>query len=80
MLDNTDPQQTAAEQNETAVTGGEGASAAPPRRRRRAVSRPAGTPLGAAAEAAETAWDELPPGQPLCVVHGDAWGGNTAVT
>ncbi|MEV7599936.1 Rne/Rng family ribonuclease [Kitasatospora sp. NPDC089797] len=55
MLDNTDPQQTAAtEQNETAVTGGEGASAAPPRRRRRAVSRPAGTPQGAAAESAET--------------------------
>ncbi|MFH9348142.1 ribonuclease E/G [Kitasatospora sp. NPDC017646] len=55
MLDNTDPQQSAAtEQNETAVTGGEGASAAPPRRRRRAVSRPAGTPQGAAAEAAET--------------------------
>ncbi|MFD4659564.1 ribonuclease E/G [Kitasatospora sp. NPDC058444] len=55
MLDNTDPQQTAAtEQNETAATGGEGASAAPPRRRRRAVSRPAGTPQGAAAEAAET--------------------------
>ncbi|MEU9076063.1 Rne/Rng family ribonuclease [Kitasatospora sp. NPDC048538] len=55
MLDNTDPQQTAAtEQNETAPTGGEGASAAPPRRRRRAVSRPAGTPQGAATEAAET--------------------------
>ncbi|MFJ9440303.1 ribonuclease E/G [Kitasatospora sp. NPDC101235] len=55
MLDNTDPQQTAAtEQNETAATGGEGASAAPPRRRRRAVSRPAGTPQGAAAETAET--------------------------
>ncbi|WBP88888.1 Rne/Rng family ribonuclease [Kitasatospora cathayae] len=55
MLDNTDPQQSAAtEQNGTAVTGGEGASAAPPRRRRRAVSRPAGTPQGAATEAAET--------------------------
>ncbi|MFJ8475792.1 ribonuclease E/G [Kitasatospora sp. NPDC094011] len=55
MLDNTDPQQTAAtEQNGTAVTGGEGASAAPPRRRRRAVSRPAGTPQGAAVETAET--------------------------
>ncbi|MFI9324627.1 Rne/Rng family ribonuclease [Kitasatospora aureofaciens] len=55
MLDNTDPQQSAAtEQNGTAGTGGEGASAAPPRRRRRAVSRPAGTPQGAAAEAAET--------------------------
>ncbi|MFJ3215240.1 ribonuclease E/G [Kitasatospora sp. NPDC086801] len=55
MLDNTDPQQNAAtEQNETAPTGGEGAAAAPPRRRRRAVSRPAGTPQGAAAEAAET--------------------------
>ncbi|MEV7776365.1 Rne/Rng family ribonuclease [Kitasatospora sp. NPDC086791] len=55
MLDNTDPQQTAAtEPNETAGTGSEGASAAPPRRRRRAVSRPAGTPQGAAAEAAET--------------------------
>ncbi|MGW2376891.1 Rne/Rng family ribonuclease [Kitasatospora sp. NPDC001683] len=55
MLDNTDPQQSAAtEQNGTAVTGGEGAPAAPPRRRRRAVSRPAGTPQGAAAEAAET--------------------------
>ncbi|MFJ9842842.1 ribonuclease E/G [Kitasatospora sp. NPDC101155] len=55
MLENTDPQQAAAtEQNETAATGGEGASAAPPRRRRRAVSRPAGTPQGAAAEAAET--------------------------
>ncbi|MER8100627.1 Rne/Rng family ribonuclease [Kitasatospora sp. NPDC094016] len=55
MLDNTDPQQNAAtEQNETAATGGEGTSAAPPRRRRRAVSRPAGTPQGAAAETAET--------------------------
>ncbi|MFJ8624105.1 ribonuclease E/G [Kitasatospora sp. NPDC093550] len=55
MLDNTDPQQTAAtEPNDSAATGGEGASAAPPRRRRRAVSRPAGTPQGAAAEAAET--------------------------
>ncbi|MFE5585253.1 ribonuclease E/G [Kitasatospora sp. NPDC056531] len=55
MLENTDPQQAAAtEQNETAATGGEGASAAPPRRRRRAVSRPAGTPQGAAAEVAET--------------------------
>ncbi|MET8622986.1 Rne/Rng family ribonuclease [Kitasatospora sp. NPDC004669] len=55
MLDNTDPQQTAAtEKNETAATGGDGASAAPPRRRRRAVSRPAGTPQGAAVEAAET--------------------------
>ncbi|MFJ9695361.1 ribonuclease E/G [Kitasatospora sp. NPDC101183] len=55
MLDNTDPQQTAAtEQNETAATGGEGASAAPPRRRRRAVSRPAGAPQGAATETAET--------------------------
>lgn len=55
MLDNTDPQQTAAtEHDETAATGSEGASAAPPRRRRRAVSRPAGTPQGAAAEAAET--------------------------
>ncbi|MFG2843464.1 ribonuclease E/G [Kitasatospora sp. NPDC048296] len=55
MLENTDPQQAAAtEQNETAATGGEGASAAPPRRRRRAVSRPAGTPQGAAAETAET--------------------------
>ncbi|WP_030256387.1 MULTISPECIES: Rne/Rng family ribonuclease [Streptomyces] len=55
MLDNTDPQQTAAtEQNETAAAGGEGASAAPPRRRRRAVSRPAGTPQGAGADTAET--------------------------
>ncbi|MFJ3788197.1 ribonuclease E/G [Kitasatospora sp. NPDC090091] len=55
MLDNTDPQQSAApEQNDSTATGGEGASAAPPRRRRRAVSRPAGTPQGAAAEAAET--------------------------
>ncbi|MFF1909056.1 ribonuclease E/G [Kitasatospora sp. NPDC058218] len=60
MLDNTDPQQTAAaEQNENTVatgdgTTGEGASAAPPRRRRRAVSRPAGTPQGAAADSAET--------------------------
>ncbi|MFF7988235.1 ribonuclease E/G [Kitasatospora xanthocidica] len=55
MLDNTDPQQTAAtEPNESAATTGEGASAAPPRRRRRAVSRPAGTPQGAAVEAAET--------------------------
>ncbi|MFF2038852.1 ribonuclease E/G [Kitasatospora sp. NPDC058170] len=52
MLDNTDPQ--TADQNESTVTGGEGASAAPPRRRRRAVSRPAGTPQGAAAEGAET--------------------------
>ncbi|MFJ2808812.1 ribonuclease E/G [Kitasatospora sp. NPDC087271] len=55
MLDNTDPQQNAAtEQNETAAPGGEGTSAAPPRRRRRAVSRPAGTPQGAATETAET--------------------------
>ncbi|MGV9264436.1 Rne/Rng family ribonuclease [Kitasatospora sp. NPDC003701] len=60
MLDNTDPQQTAAtEPNENTVatgdgTTGEGASAAPPRRRRRAVSRPAGTPQGAAADTAET--------------------------
>ncbi|WP_369184043.1 ribonuclease E/G [Streptomyces sp. Y1] len=54
MLENTDPQQSAAtEQNETAATG-EGTAAAPPRRRRRAVSRPAGAPLGAAAETAET--------------------------
>ncbi|MFI9325922.1 ribonuclease E/G [Kitasatospora sp. NPDC052868] len=52
MLDNTDPQN--ADQNESAVTGGDGASAAPPRRRRRAVSRPAGTPQGAATEGAET--------------------------
>ncbi|MFE4514603.1 phosphotransferase enzyme family protein [Kitasatospora sp. NPDC056783] len=28
----------------------------------------------------QAAWDELPAGRPLCVVHGDAWGGNTAVT
>nr|BEK65881.1 hypothetical protein KPHV_31080 [Kitasatospora purpeofusca] len=55
MLDNTDPQQSAAtEPNDTAATGGDSASAAPPRRRRRAVSRPAGAPQGAAAEAAET--------------------------
>ncbi|MCX4685551.1 Rne/Rng family ribonuclease [Kitasatospora purpeofusca] len=55
MLDNTDPQQPAAtEPNDTAATGGDSASAAPPRRRRRAVSRPAGAPQGAAAEAAET--------------------------
>lgn len=55
MLDNTDPQQSAAtELNEAAATGGEGASAAPPRRRRRAVSRPAGAPQGAATETAET--------------------------
>jgi aminoglycoside phosphotransferase (APT) family kinase protein len=26
------------------------------------------------------AWAELPPGLPLCVVHGDAWVGNIAVT
>lgn len=26
------------------------------------------------------AWDHLPPGRPLCVVHGDAWSGNCAVT
>ena len=25
-------------------------------------------------------WDHLPPGQPECVIHGDAWGGNCAVT
>ncbi|MFJ9949985.1 ribonuclease E/G [Kitasatospora sp. NPDC091207] len=60
MLDNTDPQQSAAaEPNENTVatgdgTTGEGASAAPPRRRRRAVSRPAGTPQGAATDTAET--------------------------
>ncbi|MEV7779402.1 Rne/Rng family ribonuclease [Kitasatospora sp. NPDC088351] len=55
MLDNTDSQQNAApDQNESAVAAGEGATAAPPRRRRRAVSRPAGTPQGAATEAAET--------------------------
>ncbi|MFD8754581.1 ribonuclease E/G [Kitasatospora sp. NPDC059577] len=54
MLDNTDPQTAATEPNETTATGSEGASAAPPRRRRRAVSRPAGTPQGAAADAAET--------------------------
>ncbi|MBV2153963.1 Rne/Rng family ribonuclease [Kitasatospora sp. SUK 42] len=51
MLDNTDPQQSAAtEQNETAATGGEGASAAPPRRRRRepaAESAPAEKPVRA---------------------------------
>ncbi|MFF2119299.1 phosphotransferase enzyme family protein [Kitasatospora sp. NPDC058184] len=28
----------------------------------------------------QAAWDDLPLGEPLCVVHGDAWGGNTAVT
>ncbi|WP_406092995.1 ribonuclease E/G [Kitasatospora purpeofusca] len=55
MLDNTDPQQSAAtEPNDTAATGGDSASAAPPRRRRRAVSRPAGAPQGAGAESAET--------------------------
>ncbi|NUK15687.1 MULTISPECIES: aminoglycoside phosphotransferase family protein [Streptomyces] len=26
------------------------------------------------------AWRDLPPGLPLCVIHGDAWGGNVAVT
>ncbi|MFI6443550.1 ribonuclease E/G [Kitasatospora sp. NPDC050543] len=52
MLDNTDPQQAAAADNNE--SGTEGASAAPPRRRRRAVSRPAGTPQGAAAGTAET--------------------------
>ncbi|MGQ4436996.1 MULTISPECIES: phosphotransferase family protein [unclassified Streptomyces] len=25
-------------------------------------------------------WDHLPVGQPECVIHGDAWGGNCAVT
>jgi aminoglycoside phosphotransferase (APT) family kinase protein len=25
-------------------------------------------------------WDHLPAGQPECVIHGDAWGGNCAVT
>ncbi|MFJ2578841.1 ribonuclease E/G [Kitasatospora aureofaciens] len=63
MLDNTDPQQSATEQNDTAAAGGEGASA-PPRRRRRAVSRPAGTPQGAAVEAAETVIPAEAPGAP----------------
>ncbi|MEV7869195.1 aminoglycoside phosphotransferase family protein [Streptomyces sp. NPDC088124] len=26
------------------------------------------------------AWQNLPPGKPSCVIHGDAWGGNVAVT
>ncbi|WP_405814658.1 aminoglycoside phosphotransferase family protein [Streptomyces sp. NBC_01390] len=26
------------------------------------------------------AWRDLPPGLPQCVIHGDAWGGNVAVT
>ncbi|MEW2401347.1 aminoglycoside phosphotransferase family protein [Streptomyces sp. NPDC046862] len=28
----------------------------------------------------QAAWTELPPGLQRCVIHGDAWGGNTAVT
>lgn len=31
-------------------------------------------------EELQEAWKELPPGLRQCVVHGDAWGGNTAVT
>ncbi|MFI8080340.1 ribonuclease E/G [Kitasatospora sp. NPDC086009] len=55
MLDNTDPQQNAAtEPNENTAATGDGTTGAPPRRRRRAVSRPAGTPQGAAADGAET--------------------------
>ncbi|MEU2629990.1 hypothetical protein, partial [Kitasatospora sp. NPDC007106] len=50
MLENTEPQSAA----EPADTPADGGAAAPPRRRRRAVSRPAGAPQGAAAEAAET--------------------------
>ncbi|AUG77203.1 ribonuclease E/G [Kitasatospora sp. MMS16-BH015] len=46
MLDNTEPQQSAAGSDTDT-------SAAPPRRRRRAVSRPAGTPQGAEAAAVE---------------------------
>ncbi|WP_369183530.1 phosphotransferase family protein [Streptomyces sp. Y1] len=30
--------------------------------------------------ALRTAWADLPPGLPTAVVHGDAWGGNVAVT
>ncbi|MFD8597401.1 ribonuclease E/G [Kitasatospora sp. NPDC059646] len=48
MLENTEPQSAAADHTD------DGASAAPPRRRRRAVSRPAGSPQGAAGESAET--------------------------
>ncbi|MER5639245.1 Rne/Rng family ribonuclease [Kitasatospora sp. NPDC002227] len=46
MLDNTEPQQSAAGTDTDS-------SAAPPRRRRRAVSRPAGTPQGAETAAVE---------------------------
>ncbi|MER5348912.1 phosphotransferase [Kitasatospora sp. NPDC002551] len=28
----------------------------------------------------ESAWSSLPPGMPASVIHGDAWGGNVAVT
>ncbi|MFD4576352.1 phosphotransferase enzyme family protein [Streptomyces sp. NPDC058417] len=28
----------------------------------------------------KVAWRQLPPGRPRCVIHGDAWGGNVAVT
>lgn len=31
-------------------------------------------------EELQAAWTELPPGLRRCVIHGDAWGGNTAVT
>ncbi|MGW4808442.1 Rne/Rng family ribonuclease, partial [Kitasatospora sp. NPDC004272] len=52
MLENTEPQPAAADNNDNGPA--EGVSAAPPRRRRRAVSRPAGSPQGAAGEGAET--------------------------
>ncbi|MEU9283679.1 hypothetical protein AB0D57_02885 [Streptomyces sp. NPDC048275] len=31
-------------------------------------------------EALRQEWDRLPADHPECVIHGDAWGGNCAVT
>ncbi|WP_156179177.1 hypothetical protein, partial [Saccharothrix sp. ST-888] len=59
MLDNTEPQQSAA----TGSSEADG-SAVPRRRRRRAVPRPAGAPQGAAAETAEPLLPAETPTQP----------------